>query len=131
MRCVRSESIKLIFTGDYNYGPVSMPIDVATSPSAMDLMETKRKGDLSFCQGKIYNYPRAAIQIYDLVKDPCESENQAESKEFSRKGRQLIYTLNVWMKETEDFPPHERKRGDNIDRFTGFPYGSGIPEIIK
>ncbi|MFW5656847.1 MAG: sulfatase [Bacteroidota bacterium] len=131
MRCVRSESIKLIFTGDYNYGPVSLPIDVATSPSAKDLMETKRKGDLTFCQEKIYNYPRATIQIYDLIKDPCESENLAESKEFSGKGRKLIYNLNAWMRETEDYPPHERKRGDNIDRFTGFPFGSGLPEIIK
>lgn len=120
MRCVRTETMKLIFNAYYEL-PHGTSMDLSTSLSWYDLRDKLKKERLLKKQMQIFVSPRPMVEIYDLTKDPYELDNVADCKEYLAKGKQLKSELLKWQKDTNDHPWWRRRRPDMNDRITGFP----------
>jgi len=124
IRCIRSQDYKFIVNA-YTWLPHGTPGDLSSSLSWFSLMEAKRNGSLSAAQQRLFECPRPTIELYDLKNDPYELNNLAASPNYLEIGKQLSKELTNWMKATHDYNSRERRRDDENDRITGFPY-SGI-----
>jgi hypothetical protein len=82
----------------------------------------KLKDELTPAQQILFQVPRPAYEFYDLINDPFELNNLIESTEYSTEIEKLKKILVKWQVDTNDFPPEERRRKDNTDRFTGVKF---------
>jgi len=121
MRYVRTPRFKLIRNA-YTELPFGNPADVSMSPSWYSLMEQKNMDRLTPEQARIFQVPRPAVELYDIREDPGEFNNLAGEREYADTVRELGEVLDQWIKETGDFPPHERRRADNTCRVTGVKF---------
>ena len=64
--------------------------------------------------------------MYDVERDPWETENIAGTAEGREIAARLERVLEGWIDETGDFPPEKRRRGDNTDRVTGVKFTRDI-----
>ncbi|WKN43221.1 sulfatase family protein [Tunicatimonas pelagia] len=128
MRSVRSDSFKLI-VNSYIELPHGTAADLAGSPSHQSLLRLKEKGELNEVQSLVFQVPRPAIELYDVINDPFELNNLAFRSEYRPIIREHYGALQQWMKETNDFPPHFRRRYDNTDRVTGAMFLGDPPEM--
>ncbi|MFS0726731.1 sulfatase [Paenibacillus sp. 1P07SE] len=88
MRCIRTERYKLIVNLEVSL-QVDVPSDIVRSPVYPLMVD-----DLS--------RPRPAVELYDLLEDPLEMDNLAESPSHARLRAELTDRLLRWMQETED-----------------------------
>jgi len=121
IRRVRTEKYKYIYNAYYNL-PHGTSLDLTTSPSWYSLKKMQRKGKLSIKQSQIFNYPRPMIEIYDIVNDPFELNNIADTKKGVEATRLLPGLIKEWQKQTHDHPYWEQKKPDAVDRISGAPY---------
>ncbi len=128
MRSVRSDSFKLI-VNSYIELPHGTAADLAGSLSHQSLLRLKEKDELNEAQSLIFQVPRPAIELYDVVNDPYELNNLAFRAEYRPIIRQHYDALQQWMQETNDFSPHFRRRYDNTDRVTGAMFMGRPPEM--
>jgi arylsulfatase A-like enzyme len=126
-RAVRTSRFKLIRTDAYTELPLCTAADIGSSPSFQALRARARAGRLTPAQQRLFEVPRARLELYDVVADPWELRNLAGDPRYVRELRELTAVLQKWMEQTDDFPGAYRVRDDNTDRITGLPFTSKIP----
>jgi arylsulfatase A-like enzyme len=128
-RSVRTSRYKLIRTDAYTDLPLCTAADVGGSPSFQGLRAWAREGKLTAAQRRLFEAPRARIELYDLSQDPWELTNLADRPEHAGRVRQMAMVLQTWMEETDDFPATYRVREDHTDRVTGVQFSTKIPPL--
>jgi N-sulfoglucosamine sulfohydrolase len=128
-RAVRTLRFKLIRTDAYTELPLCTAADIGASPSFQALRARAKAGRLSRSQQRLFEAPRARLELYDLVADPWELRNVADDPRYAREVRELAGVLQKWMEGSDDFPAAFRVRDDNTDRITGVPFTSKIPPL--
>ncbi len=128
IRSVRTERYKLIVNA-YTELPLCTAADIGGSPSFRSLRDKKARRLLTPEQTRLFEVPRARIELYDVVEDPGEFTNLAGLPGFDGTIRELVTVLQNWMEETDDFPPTKRRRDDHTDRITGIRFMNSIPEM--
>ncbi len=131
IRSVRSGQFKLI-SNAYIDLPHGTAADITNSPSWKSLYQLKIKDELTPTQKLLFQVPRPAFEFYDLINDPFELYNLIGSTEYQTEIEKLKKILMKWQADTNDFPPEERRRKDNTDRFTGVKFDqTKLPPRIK
>jgi arylsulfatase A-like enzyme len=128
-RAVRTTRYKLIRTDAYTALPLCTAADIGGSPSFLALRARARGGRLTPAQRRLFEAPRARMELYDLQRDPWELTNLADDPAQAALVRQLAAVLQTWMEETDDFPAVWRVREDHTDRITGVQFGTRIPPL--
>jgi N-sulfoglucosamine sulfohydrolase len=128
-RAVRTTRFKLIRTDAYTDLPLCTAADIGASPSFLALRAGVRAGRLTVAQKRLFESPRARIELYDLAADPWELRNVADDPRYAKEARELAAVLQEWMEQTGDFPATYRVRDDNTDRITGVPFTTKIPPM--
>jgi N-sulfoglucosamine sulfohydrolase len=128
-RAVRSARFKLIRTDAYTELPLCTAADIGGSASFQALRAGARAGRLTAAQGRLFEAPRARLELYDLAADPWELRNVADDARYAGEVRELARVLQTWMEGTDDFPAAYRMRDDNTDRITGVPFTTKIPPL--
>ncbi|MDR2037453.1 MAG: sulfatase [Bacteroidales bacterium] len=121
IRCIRTEKYKLIYNAYYEL-PHGTAIDLSTSPTWYALKKVQKEDMLTKEQRNIFICPRPMIEIYDLQKDKYELNNVADEQPYLAEGKKLVSMLLKWQKDTGDHPYWKRRRPDQNDRITGFPF---------
>ena len=88
-----------------------------------------KTGRLTPTQRRLFQAPRAQLELYDLATDPWELRNVADDPAFTKTVRELAAVLQEWMEQSGDFPAAYRVRDDNTDRITGVPFTTKIPPL--
>jgi arylsulfatase A-like enzyme len=128
-RAVRTARYKLIRTDAYAALPLCTAADIGASPSFLALRARARAGRLAPAQRRLFEAPRAGVELYDLQRDPWELTNLADDSAHAARVRELAAVLQTWMEETDDFPAAYRVRDDHTDRITGVQFGTRIPPL--
>ena len=128
-RAVRTARYKLIRTDAYTALPLCTTADIGASPSFLALRARARAGRLTAAQRRLFEAPRARVELYDLQRDPWELTNLADHPAQAARVRQLAAVLQAWMEETDDFPAAYRVRDDHTDRITGVQFSTKIPPL--
>ena len=127
IRAVRTERYKLIRNEAYTELPLCTAADLASSPSWYDLLRLKEEGRLTPEQARLFEAPRARVELYDLEADPGEFRNLAADPDHAGVLRELVAELEAWMARTSDFPGTARRRDDHTDRVTGARFSDEVP----
>ena len=130
IRAVRTARYKLI-TNAYTELPLCTPADASRSPSWYSLLERKKEGALTAEQSRLFEAPRARVELYDLESDPGEFVNLAGDSAYADVALELAELLNAWEERTSDFPPTVRRRDDNTDRVTGVKFTQENPPMYN
>jgi arylsulfatase A-like enzyme len=130
MRSVRTLKYKLIRNA-YTDLPHGTAADLSRSPSWRSLKDLKDAGKLAPEQSQIFQVPRPSHELYDVEADPWEFNNLAEDPDHAAVVKELESKLDQWTRETDDFPPTERRRHDDTDRFTGIKFMKSVPDLIE
>ena len=128
-RAVRTARYKLIRTDAYTGLPLCTAADIGASPSFLALRARAKAGRLTAAQARLFETPRARLELYDLERDPWELVNLADQPAQAARVRELAAVLQQWMEETDDFPAAYRVRDDNTDRVSGVLFSSKIPPL--
>jgi N-sulfoglucosamine sulfohydrolase len=128
-RAVRTSRFKLIRTDAYTELPLCITADIGSSPSFLALRARARTHRLTAAQARLFEVPRARLELYDLGADPWELRNVADDPRYAKEVRQLAGVLQEWIEQSNDFPATYRVRDDNTDRITGVPFTSKIPPL--
>jgi N-sulfoglucosamine sulfohydrolase len=130
-RAVRDGRWKLIRTDAYTAVPLCTAADIGMSPSfqALRARASAAPARLTQAQRRLFEAPRARLELYDLANDPWEIVNLAGEPAQAARVRQLAAVLQEWMEGTDDFPATWRVRDDNTDRITGMPFSQWIPPL--
>jgi N-sulfoglucosamine sulfohydrolase len=128
-RAVRTARFKFIRTDAHTALPLCTAADIGGSPSFQALRALAKAGRLTAAQRRLFEAPRARLELYDLVADPWELRNIAGDPRYAKDVRELAGMLQKWMEESEDFPAAYRVRDDNTDRITGLPFTTKIPPL--
>jgi N-sulfoglucosamine sulfohydrolase len=128
-RAVRTTRFKLIRTDAYTDLPLCTAADIGASPSFLALRAAAKAGRLTAPQRRLFEAPRARLELYDLSADPWELRNVADEAKYAKEVRELAAVLQEWMAQSDDFPAAYRVRDDNTDRITGVPFTSKIPPM--
>jgi N-sulfoglucosamine sulfohydrolase len=128
-RSVRTRRFKLIRTDAYTALPLCTTADLGASPSFLSLRAAAKAGRLTPAQQRLFEAPRARIELYDLDADPWELRNVADDPAYAGEARKLAGVLQEWMEQSGDFPAEYRMRDDNTDRLTGVQFTTKIPPL--
>ena len=128
-RSIRTTCLKLIRTDAYTELPLCITADIGASASFLALRALAKAGRLTAAQRRVFEAPRARIELYDLATDPWELRNVADDPAYAREVRELAGALQEWMEQSGDFPAAYRVRDDNTDRVTGVPFTTKIPPM--
>jgi arylsulfatase A-like enzyme len=128
-RAVRSRRFKLIRTDAYRELPLCTPSDIGASPSFLALRARANAGRLTAAQRRLFEAPRARLELYDLLNDPWEIRSVADDARYAKEVRDLSTVLQEWIEGSGDFPSAYRVRDDNTDRITGVPFSTKIPPL--
>jgi N-sulfoglucosamine sulfohydrolase len=128
-RAVRSGRYKLIRTDAYTELPLCTAADIGASASFLDLRTLAKAGRLTMAQRRLFEAPRARLELYDLAADPWELRNVADDPAYAKQVRELAAVLQEWIEQSDDFPAAYRVRDDNTDRITGVQFTTRIPPL--
>jgi arylsulfatase A-like enzyme len=128
-RAVRTRRFKLIRTDAYTALPLCITADIGESPSFLALRAAAKAGRLTAGQQRLFEAPRARLELYDLTADPWELRNVADDPGYAGEVRGLAKVLQEWIEHSDDFPADYRVRDDNTDRTTGVQFISKIPPM--
>ncbi len=128
-RAVRTGRYKLIRTDAYTELPLCNAADIGASPAFRALRARAGAGRLTPAQRRLFEAPRARIELYDLATDPWELTNLAEDAAQAARVLELTEVLQEWMEDTDDFPAAYRVRDDHTDRITGVHFSTRIPPL--
>lgn len=118
-RALRTERFKYI-RNDYPDLPGTPSADAGRSPTMEAIRRLRRAGELTPLQSRIFQAPRPAEELYDVIADPNESNNLASDPHYAKTLAQLRAKLRQWGRETNDVIP-ARRTPDEFDRETGEP----------
>ncbi|MEM9663929.1 MAG: sulfatase [Bacteroidota bacterium] len=130
LRSVRTDAFKLIWN-NYVELPHGTAADITGSPTWQALRAARDAGTLTPAQARLFETPRPRVELYDLDNDPHELRNLAPDPAYRDTVQALMATLETWMTDTGDVPPHQRRRHDNIDRLTGVKFTLTNPPMYN
>jgi len=81
------------------------PADAVGSPSYEELIEVKKKGQITEFQADIFVNPRPQEEFYDVNADPFQFNNLASNAEVANEMERLRKVLQNWMDDTGDNIP--------------------------
>jgi hypothetical protein len=110
---------ELIRTDGYTALPLCTAADVGASPSFISLRAAAKAGRLTAAPQRLFEAPRARIELFDLTADPWELRKVADDPAYAGEVRELAGALQEWIEQSGDFPAEYRVRDDNTDRLTG------------
>ena len=110
-RAVRTSRFKLIRTDAYTELPLCTAADIGGSPSFHALRARAKSGRLTAAQQRLFEAPRARLELYDVAADPWELRNVAEDPRYARELRELTTVLQKWMELSCGPPLRCRGRG--------------------
>jgi N-sulfoglucosamine sulfohydrolase len=128
-RAVRTRRFKLIRTDAYTHLPLCVAADVGGSPSFRALRARAESHRLTPAQQRLFESPRARLELYDLDRDPWELHNLAGDPRYAGHVGELAAALQEWQEQSDDFPAAFRVRDDNTDRITGVPFSTRVPPL--
>jgi N-sulfoglucosamine sulfohydrolase len=128
-RSIRTRRFKLIRTDAYTALPLCTAADIGASPSFLSLRAAAKARRLTPAQQRLFEAPRARIELYDLAADPWEFRNVADDPAYAGEARKLAGVLQEWIEQSGDFPAEYRVRDDNTDRLTGVQFSTKIPPL--
>jgi arylsulfatase A-like enzyme len=128
-RALRTMRYKLIRTDAYTELPLCTAADIGASPSFLALRALAKAGRLTAAQRRLFEVPRARLELYDLEADPWELHNVADLPAYANEVRRLAGVLQNWSETSGDFPAAYRVRDDNTDRVTGVQFNTRIPPL--
>ena len=103
-RAVRTMRFKLIRTDAYTELPLCTAADIGASASFLALRARARAGRLTPAQRRLFEAPRARLELYDLRKDPWEIRNVADDPAYAVEVRRLAGVLEDWIEGTRRLP---------------------------
>lgn len=118
-RAVANQRFKLI-RNDYPDLAATPSADAGRSPTWQTMLGLHEAGKLTRLQSACFRHPRPRFELYDLVNDPEESLNLADSPAFAGQLQKMKSALNAWANQTGDYLPSQRTP-DEFDRRTGEP----------
>jgi len=130
MRSLRDERYKLIWN-NYVTLPHGTPADIAAAAPWQDLRRARDAGELEASQALLFAVPRPRVELYDLESDPHELDNLAGRLEYRDRVQAMMAELERWIEVTGDHPPQERRRDDNVDRYSGIKFMTRKPPLIE
>ncbi|MEM7603119.1 MAG: heparan N-sulfatase, partial [Verrucomicrobiota bacterium] len=105
--------------------------DGLRSPTYVELLRLREKGELTAAQEACFIAPRPAEELYDTKLDPYELSNLVEDERFAPLLRAMRAALKDWEKKTGDSAP-ELRTADEFDRVTGLPTDARVrPRLSK
>jgi N-sulfoglucosamine sulfohydrolase len=116
-----------IRTDAYTELPLCVTADIAASPSFHSLRARAEAHRLTSAQQRLFEAPRARLELYDLERDPWELHNVAADPRYGKQVAELAAVLQEWIEQSDDFPAAYRVRDDNTDRITGILFSTRIP----
>jgi N-sulfoglucosamine sulfohydrolase len=128
-RAVRTRRFKLIRTDAYTELPLCIAADIGASPAFRALRARAQAHRLTPAQQRLFESPRARLELYDLDRDPWELSNLAADPRYAKQVGELAGVLQEWMEQSDDFPAAFRVRDDNTDRITGVPFTTRVPPL--
>ncbi len=129
-RALRTERYKYI-RNDYPDLAGTPSADAGRSPTMDALRRLRKGGKLTLLQRRIFQAPRPAEELYDVIADPREIKNLANDPRFAKTLAELRTKLKQWGDETNDVMP-ARRTPDEFDRETGKPLpGRKLPRASK
>ncbi|MBL8205526.1 MAG: sulfatase [Blastocatellia bacterium] len=130
VRAVRNERFKYI-RNDYPDLAGTPSADAGRSPTMDAIRRWHREGKLTPLQSRIFQAPRPAEELYDVIADPLEINNLAGNPRYAKTLATLRARLKQWGDETNDVLP-VRRTPDEFDRVTGQPLpGRKLPRLSK
>jgi N-sulfoglucosamine sulfohydrolase len=96
----------------------SPPADAVGSLTYQEMIQMHKAGELNENQLDCFVVPRAAEELYDVVKDPHQFNNLAENPEYADALQQMRDLLDNWIAEYNDTIP-KHPTPDKFDRWTG------------
>jgi N-sulfoglucosamine sulfohydrolase len=130
VRALRTERFKYI-RNDYPDLAGTPSADAGRSPTMDALRRLHKAGKLTPLQNRIFQAPRPAEELYDVVADPHEVNNLANDPRHAKTLITLREKLKAWGQATNDVLP-ARRTPDEFDRATGQPLpGRKLPRAGK
>lgn len=118
-RSVMTERYKLI-RNDYFDLAGTPPADAGRGPTWQTMLRLKKENALTGSQLACFISPRPKFELYDLARDPGESNNLFEHSAYATIRKQMLHALDEWSEKTQDYLPSKRTP-DEFDRITGEP----------
>lgn len=118
-RAVRTTRYKYI-RHDYPDLPNTPPADAVRSPTWLVMQKRHRLKELTEPQQNCFVIPRPTEELFDIIDDPHELNNLAQSKPHQEILCELRAALRGWEDSTNDHVPAWRTP-DEFDRLTGKP----------
>ncbi len=118
-RTVRNERYKYI-RNEYPDLPMTPPADVVRSPTWVELLRLREKGELDTAQSSLFPEKRPTEELYDVKLDPYELKNLVADARYAPLLEAMRAALDDWIAKTEDRAPAQRTP-DEFDRLTGLP----------
>lgn len=130
VRAVRNERYKYI-RNYYPDLPQTPSADGLRSPTYVELLRLREKGELTPAQEACFVAPRPEEELFDTKLDPHELNNLVEDERFAPLLRAMRAALVDWEKKTGDSAP-ELRTADEFDRVTGLPTDARVrPRLSK
>lgn len=130
VRSVRNERYKYI-RNYYNDLPQTPSADGLRSPTYVELLRLREKGELTDAQMSCFIAPRPEEELYDTRLDPFELDNLVADERYSPLLRAMRAALIDWEKRTKDSAP-ELRTADEFDRVSGLPTPARVrPRLSK
>jgi arylsulfatase A-like enzyme len=119
IRAVRTTRHKLVFNAAPHF-PYRPAWDLENSPSWKSYLAQGRAGRLSARHQRLLENSRPMLELYDLLNDPGEFHNLADSQQHRDVLQDMQRRLSRWMHETYDYlPPAYANPGEPAGR--GWP----------
>lgn len=115
-RMVRSEEFVYIENGLTEQGNIGAA-DVLSGGAGQAMLAGNKNGTLNKLQGRIFEIPQPAVELYNYVNDPNQFENVIDTDENISVQKELKKVLDKWREETLDSQP-ENLTPDWYDRET-------------
>ena len=119
VRAVRNERYKYI-RNYYNDLPQTPSADGLRSPTYLELLRLRDRGELTEDQMGCFVTPRPDEELYDTKLDPYELNHLAGDERYDVLLRAMRAALKDWETRTGDSVPSLRT-ADEFDRVTGLP----------
>ena len=118
-RAIIGERFKLI-RNDYFDLAATPSADAGRSLTWQSMLMLEKENKLTPLQRACLIQPRPKYELFDLEKDPHETNNLANSPNYRDEFDRLKRELDAWGKRTQDYLPSKRTP-DEFDRVTGQP----------
>ena len=130
VRAVRNERYKYI-RNYYSDLPQTPSADGLRSPTYVELLRLRDRGELTEDQMGCFVTPRPDEELYDTKLDPYELNNLAGDERYDALLRAMRAALTDWEARTGDSAPSLRT-ADEFDRVTGLPTPARVrPRLSK